>query len=31
MGDPRSLPADGQAGLNVPCVAVNLSPLNFQK
>ena len=33
MVDSRSLPADGgvaQAGLDIPCVSVNLSPINFQ-
>ncbi len=34
MVDPRGMPANGargaSAGLDVPCVAVNLSPLNFQ-
>ena len=33
MVDPRGLPATGglaRAGLDVPCVSVNLSPINFQ-
>ena len=34
MVDPRGLPANGRsgahAGLDIPCVAVNLSPINFQ-